>query len=172
VRIPYANTTIPAERTKADIETLLKEHGIKDIAWMTFKGESKLQFIYYLEIRGVEKQLIFEFRPPQILVTKRQFNPKLNRYEKMTFNNEPVAFRLLYWYLSSKLNAVKYGIVTIEREFITQISLALAEGTITLGERLMKALETGKLEQLALPEKTEREAIEVEAKEVKEEREP
>lgn len=171
-RIPYEGTTIPAERSKADIEMLLKTHGIKDIQWTTLKGETTLRFIHYVNVKGVEKGIIFEFRPPQIFVTKRTYNPKTNRYEKVQFVNEPVAYRLLLWYLKAKLEAVEYGLISLEKEFMSHISLALPEGTTTVGEVITKAIETGSLERLALPENPEREAIDVKATEIKEEKSP
>jgi hypothetical protein len=55
---------------------------------------------------------------------------------------------------------------------MSHISLALPEGTTTVGEVITKAIETGSLERLALPENPERESIDVKATEIKEEKSP
>jgi hypothetical protein len=43
---PYIDTTVPYERTKAEIEILLKSYGIKNIRWTTLEGQDDtLEFI-------------------------------------------------------------------------------------------------------------------------------
>ena len=167
MKLPYGNTTVSAERSKAEIEKLLKENEIQDIAWITVQGKTTLSFRYYVEVKGVQKGIVFQFSPPQIFVTKRTYNPKINRYEKLTFLNEPVSYRLLWWYLKAKLEAVKFGLESLEKEFMSQILLSLPQGDTTMGEVVKKAIETGRLEQIALPEQVEERKI-VESKEVKE----
>lgn len=141
VRIPYSNTTIPPERTKADIEKLLKEHGIQDIQWQTYQGETRLAFIWHLTVKGVEKEVMFEFKPPVIPTTKRTWTGM--RYEKVSVNLDATAYRLLWHYLKNKLEAVRWGLESMEKEFLSHAVVALPNGTkTTVGERIEEVLET------------------------------
>jgi hypothetical protein len=149
----YSNTKIAPETTKAEIEKLLKIHGIKDIQWTTYKGQTKLQFLHRVTVKGIEKEIAFGFIPPTILKSVRQYNLKLNRYEKINVNNEPQAFRLLFWYLKVKFEAIENGLETVEKEFMSHILLSLQDGTqSTVGEALEKAIENGNMERFALPQ--------------------
>jgi hypothetical protein len=70
---PYLDTTVPYERTKAEIEILLKSYGIKNIRWTTLKGQDDtLEFIIEVKVEGVKKQLGVAVKPPQISL-KRSF---------------------------------------------------------------------------------------------------
>ena len=147
--IPYANTKIAPEQTKAEIEKLLKDHGIMDIQWTTYQGESTLKFLFRVTIKGVEKEVMFAFRPPMIQMKKKQYSRQNYRYEKIIMDNAPVSYRLLYWYLKSKLEAVQFGLETVEKEFMSHILVALPGGKeTTLGENLNKVVEMVKLPQL------------------------
>jgi len=169
-KMPYYDTKIPVEKTRLEIEALLKQYRIEDISWTTLKGQSTLQFMLYINVKGVEKALVFEFRPPRIFIPRRQYNPKTNKYEKINFPHDAMSHRLLLWYLKSKLEAVEYGLEEAVKEFMSHIVVSLPKeaGTTTLGERIKQLLEEGRLEQIALPEepaddkdKRKKDAIEV-----------
>ena len=136
-RIPYSNTTIPPERTKADIEKMLKDYGIKDIQWTTLEGQTNLKFLWKFTITGVEKQVIFQFNPPTIPSTKRSWTGM--RYERVHVNLEATSYRLLWHYLKNKLEAVRWGLQTLEREFLSQAVMQLPNGqTTTVGDRIQE----------------------------------
>jgi len=137
VRIPYSTTTIPPERTKADIEKMLKEYGIQDIQWTTFEGQTSLRFLWKFTIRGVEKQVMFQFSPPAIPSTKRSWTGM--RYERVHVNLEATSYRLLWHYLKNKLEAVRWGLQSLEKEFLSQAVMSLpGGGSITVGERIQE----------------------------------
>ena len=69
---PYMDTTVPYERTKAEIEILLKSYGIKNIRWTTLEGQDDtLEFIIEAEMQGVKKQLCVAVKPPHIVIKKK-----------------------------------------------------------------------------------------------------
>jgi hypothetical protein len=69
---PYMDTTVPYERTKAEIEILLKSYWIKNIRWTTLEGEDDtLEFIIEAKVEGVKKQLGVEVKPPHIVIKKK-----------------------------------------------------------------------------------------------------
>lgn len=135
VKIPYSNTTIPPERTKADIEKMLKEHGIEDIQWTTYKGKTVLKFLWKIQIQGVDKEIMFQFSPPLIPSVKRSWTGV--RYERIHVNLEATSYRLLWHYLKNKLEAVRWGLESMEKEFLSHAVVSLPNGQeTTVGERI------------------------------------
>ena len=154
-KMPYQSTKIAPEQTRSDIERLLKEFGIKDYQWTVYKGEAQLQFIWRIQVSGVEKEILFKFKPPVMMALKRTYNTKLNRYEKINVPLEAVSYRLLWHYLKSKLEAVTWGLESVEKEFMSHIVMRLPTGEeTTLGEALItgKALGASNSNPFALEE--------------------
>jgi hypothetical protein len=140
LKIPYSNTTISPERTKADIEKLLKEHGIIDIQWTSYQGQTTLKFLWKIMVKGVEKEIMFTFSPPIIPSTKRSWTGV--RYEKINVNLEATSYRLLWHYLKNKLEAVRWGLESMEKEFLSHAVVALPDGSVTtVGENIQAIYE-------------------------------
>jgi hypothetical protein len=170
-RIRYSDTTIPPERTKADIEKMLRENGIHDIQWTTYQGKTNLKFLWHLTIKGVEKDVMFEFKPPTIPSTKRQWTGM--RYEKVHVNLEATAYRLLWHYLKNKLEAVRWGLETMEREFLSHAVVALPGGsTTTVGDQIQDVLETVRSPALTYQPDDDRKIVDITTTVEAEEEEP
>ena len=148
ISIPYEHTTIPPERTKADIEKMLKEHGIQDIQWTTYHGDTILRFMWKLTVKGVEKEILFEFKPPVIPSNKRQWNG--TRYETIHVTLDATSYRLLWHYLKNKLEAVRWGLESMEKEFLSHAVVALPNGQeTTVGEHIQDVYESVRSPALA-----------------------
>lgn len=153
-KLPYYNTTISQEQTKAEMEKLLKDHGIKDIQWTTYKGQTELKFLHRIQIKGVEREIGFVFRPPIILIPRRQYDSKFNRYVKVNVPHDAMSYRLLWWYLKAKLEAVEYGLETVEKEFMSHILVSLPDGSqSTIGENFIGVIDSANA--LPAPSETE-----------------
>lgn len=161
--IPYKGTTIPPERTKAEIEKLLKKHGVQDIQWTTFKGETMLRFLWKVTVKGVEKEIMFEFKPPVIQAKKRVFSRTDQRNIKAIVQLEATAYRLLFWYLKNKLVAVEFGLESMEKEFLSHAVVSLPNGQeTTIGESIEAVFETVRSPALTYqPEKKESRIIDL-----------
>ncbi len=143
----YKSTTISPERTKADIDKMLKDFGISNRAWITKDGDDILLFEWVLDLNGVQKKLNFELRPPEIRQQKRVWNQKTSRTEKLNVRNDAVAYRLLYNYVKNKLEAVRVGMVTVENEFMSHITFSLRNGSsTTMGQELASLMFSGKIQ--------------------------
>ena len=168
-KIPYADTKISSEQTKAEIERMLKQNNIKNMQWTSLEGDDTLKFMQEVEVKGVKRRLIFQVRPPKIFTKKRSYNIKAQRYEKITVPLEATAWRLVFWYLKNKLDAVKYGLSTLEQELMPQILTSLPDGSeTTVGQIIEKAIAEDRLAKLPAPDETEtpeRKVVEVEYKE-------
>ena len=163
MNIPYEHTIIPPERTKADIEKLLNEHGIKDVQWTSYHGETRLRFIWKLTVKGVEKEIMFEFTPPRIEAKRRIWSQNDNRTIKATVQLRATSYRLLWHYLKNKLEAVRWGLEDMEKEFLSHAVVSLPDGReYTVGEHIQEVYETVKSPALGYkPEVKEEKIIDV-----------
>lgn len=143
----YRSTTISPERSRADIDKMLKDFGVINRAWITKNNEDVLVFEWTINYNDVQKAISFELRPPNILQEKRVWNQKTSRTEKVTVRNEAIAYRLLFNYIKNKLEAIRQGMVTVENEFMAQIQLNLKNGSnTTLGQEVAGLIVNRKLE--------------------------
>jgi len=139
-KIPYINTDITPEKTQAEIKKLLEDHGIEDIQWTTYHGQTYLEFIWHLELGGVQKEISFRFTLPTIPSTKRSWTGL--RYENIIVNLLAPAYRLLWHYLKNKLDSVEWGLETMEKEFFSHAVVALPSGEkTTIGDQIGKIYE-------------------------------
>ena len=157
-RTAYKSTTISPERSKADIDKMLKDFNIKTRAWITKDNEDVLFFEWKVDVNGVLKDIAFELRPPEIREIKRVWNEKTSRYEKINARNDAVAYRLLFNYIKNKLEAIRVGMVSVENEFMAHIKFSLRDGTsTTLGQNFIQLMAGNKI-QNALEYQEQREA--------------
>ena len=154
---PYRDTKVPYTRTKAQIEKLLTDYGVEGVQWTTYKGEEDLKFIVSAEVRGVKRELMIQVKPPQMFARRRVRGRGL-----VTTPNRNQAYRLLFYWIKSKLEAVVWGLSTIEKEFLSQVTVALPDGDTTVGEIMSGYIAEDKLGALPAPAK-ERKVVEVEA---------
>jgi hypothetical protein len=168
MNIPYEHTTIPPERRKADIEKLLKSQGIMDIQWTSYKGESVLRFLWHVQnSKGVEKEMMFEFKPPTIPAKRRIWSANDQRTIKATVQLEATAYRLLWNLLKNKLWAIRFGLESVEKEFLSHAVVSLPNGqTTTVGENIQGVFEA--VRSPALTFEAERKVVDVPTEEKKE----
>lgn len=134
--IPYRSTTIPYGQTKSDIEEMLKEANALALRWtetpdsMNGVALPVLEFILTVQWKGVEKQFGVRIQPPLL------YDRKKDRHRGIiTTPNRNASMRLLYWYLKSRLEAVKFGLEDLFDTFMSRVINTLPDGrTITLGE--------------------------------------
>jgi hypothetical protein len=156
----YKSTTISPERTKADIDKMLKDFGITNRAWISKDGEDLIIFEWTIELNGVEKKLAFELQPPDIRQTRRVWNQKTSQTEKVNVRNDAIAYRLLFNYIKNKLEAVRVGMVTVENEFMSQIKFSLRNGSsTTMGQELAGLIINHKIENALEYRPTQEEII-------------
>lgn len=141
---PYMDTEVPYERTKAEIEILLKSYGVKGIRWTSLEGQDDvLEFIVEAEVQGVRRQLGIAVRPPHIYIQKK-LHGKLVKTENI--NQE---YRLLFHWIKTKVEAVVWGLSTIEKEFLSEVRLKLPDGReTTVGEVVIDLMGRNTLESL------------------------
>ena len=146
---PYGNTTVAYERTKAEIETLLRSYGVKGTRWTSMEGQDDvLEFIVEANIRGVKKQIGIAVKPPHIHQRKRIPGRGLGYSENI--NQE---YRLLFHWIKSKIEAVVWGLSTIEKEFLSEVTIQLADGRqSSVGEVVLGLVSEDRLPSLPFME--------------------
>jgi hypothetical protein len=131
-------------RTKAEIECLLKSYGVKGVRWTSLEGQDDvLEFIAEATIRGVKRTIGISVKPPHIYIKKKR-NGRLVDTE-----NPNQEYRLLFYWIKSKIEAVTWGLSTIEKEFLSEITTALPDGRVTsVGEIVIDLMGQNKLSSL------------------------
>jgi hypothetical protein len=152
---PYENTTVDPDKTKADIDRLLRGYGVSAIQWTTDyqNNQVKLAFKVEAEISGVKKIIGLQLEPPTFAKKRRSYNPRTGKNEEVYAPNWAQSMRLLYYWLKAKLEAVAYGFTSVEKEFLSQVIVSLPNGqTRTVGELIT---DPERLSKLALEEKAQ-----------------
>ncbi len=145
---PYGDTKVPYTRTQAEITDLLKKYGCKGVRWTYLEGQDDiLEFMITANVQGVQKQVAVKVSPPHIEITKRA-NTTYGRHNVKTSNINQ-EYRLLFHYIKSKIESVVWGLSTVEREFLSDISMTLPDGrNATVGEIVMTLVGEDRLQSL------------------------
>ncbi|GAH85914.1 unnamed protein product, partial [marine sediment metagenome] len=109
--LPYADTTVSIERSKEEINRLLRKFGCRGIQWTWIDECEILRFIHEFESKGVKRGITFEINIPEI--SKRTGRG----YDKKIVKNDRQAFRIVVHIIKAKLTAVETGVETFENEF-------------------------------------------------------
>ena len=136
-RLPYKTTTILKGKTYGDIIGLLETHGIQDYQWTRLQGTDVLAFPLTVERKGMDQRFLVKLTVPKLMYPKSHGRGR-SAPKTMTYL-ENVSWRIFWWYLKSKLEAIEFGISDEVKEFMYNIHYALPDGTeISLGEALIE----------------------------------
>jgi hypothetical protein len=145
---PYQGTEADPDKTRMQIDKLLRDYGVSGVQWTTDYDHNRvgLGFMVETEIRGVKKQIGIKIEPPVFVAQRRTWNPRLGKYERVYAPNWAQSFRLLFWWLKAKLEAVAYGLTSVEQEFLSQVVVKLPSGQqTTVGAALADPIFDGNL---------------------------
>lgn len=118
----YVNTKVGAGRSKEQIEALLHKVGAVGFRW-----DSGLP-----QLRDSENAVGFEQLTAGLEWNERKLAFRL-RIEYATPQQQRQNLRALYWYLKAKIEAIEFGIVDLEQEFMPYL---LAQSGRTLYDEL------------------------------------
>ncbi len=154
-KVPYSTTESDPDRTMIEIEKLLRGYGVESVRWTKeyAKNHVSLEFLVEVEVKGVKKQIAIQVEPPPLAQKRRTWDPKVGRYAVVWAPNWAQSLRLTFWWIKSKLEAVAYGLTTVEKEFLSQVMVNLPEGgSKTVGELIgVKVVEGTLLEEKVGP---------------------
>jgi len=138
--LPYKSTTIIKGKTYGEIIGLLETHGISDYQWTRLQGKDQLAFPIKIMRQDIEQSFLVKLTVPKLFYPKRLGRGR-KAPKQMTYL-ENVSWRIFWWYLKSKLEAIEFGISDEVREFMYNINYALPDGTeVNLGQALVDNVE-------------------------------
>ena len=99
----YASTNISAGQTREHIEALLAKVGAIGFRWSSFESKDTLEAGLEWQGRRIAFRLMVEYADDR------------QRKQKM---------RALFWYLKAKVEAIQFGLVDLEHEFLPYLLTA------------------------------------------------
>lgn len=151
-QMPYAETEVTKPKTFGEIVGLLEAYEIHDYDWKKRKAvppftvpDEALEFpLDYKRADGTNANVLVHIDVPQIYREKKR-----GEAEYM----ERTSWRLFWWYMKARLEAAYYGISSLEREFLYQITDQRTGAT--LGEKVMQTIRDEGLDRMLLEEQRE-----------------
>ncbi len=142
-KAPYADTEVPADKSRMKITELLRDYGAEGVQWSEVFSQNLTEVRFVLK-HPSGRYVTVKVRPPAFGVTRKTWDAEKGRYELVVLPNWAQSYRLLYHYLKSKLEAVAYGLRDIEEEFLSDIVVRSQTGEeTTVGEALRPSLAAG-----------------------------
>jgi len=139
-RLPYKSTTIKKGKTHGDIIGLLETHNIKNYQLTSYQGSDQLAFPLTIKREDVEREFSIKLMIPKLYYLKPTHRGR-NSPKTMTYL-ENTSWRMFWWYLKSKLEAIEFGISDEVREFMYNINYALPNGReVSLGQAIMNNID-------------------------------
>ena len=130
---PYADTEVDAEKTQQDITQLLRKYGVSQINWQIDYDMEQVQLDFVIEYMKQEDQathrIAVRVKPPMFAAVRRTWDPKLGKYRKQELANWAQSMRLLLYWIKAKLEAVSFGLNSVEKEFLSDIITTLPDGS-------------------------------------------
>lgn len=146
----FAQTTLVSpERSRAEIETLLKRYKATTFGYATDSGQAVVQF------RLQDRIVRFLIPLPKIEDARKTPAGRQRRTDKIPdvlAQEERQRWRALLLVIKAKLEAVESGITTFEQEFLAHIVMPNGQtiGTLILPE-VAAAYQSGKMPKGLLP---------------------
>lgn len=123
-KLPYAETETSIERSKQEIDLLLKKFGARGIQWTWLDNMEKLRFLHEYEYKGVKHDIVYEILIPEMGVKRGR------GYDQKLIKNDRQAYRIVLHIIKAKLTAVETGVETFENEFLSKILYQLPDGSV------------------------------------------
>lgn len=133
MRKAYEDTEVAAAKSKEKIEALLKKHDVVAIRFTSYPAFAELAFVHKKENALIPYRVIVT---PKLKKLSRSIDEELNRAERQVW-------RVAYWWLKSKFEAVDFGLVEFEQELLPYMLVSDNKGkSRTVAEVLFERLGT------------------------------
>ncbi len=147
---PYADTKVDADKTQQDITQLLRKYGVSQINWSVNYDLEQVQLDFVIEYMKQEDQsphrIAVRVKPPMFAATRRTWDPKSGQYRKQDMANWAQSMRLLFHWIKAKLEAVSFGLNSVEKEFLSDIVTTLPDGSrMTIWDMISRQMASNSL---------------------------
>lgn len=145
VLVPYKDTKISKDQTRAEIDGLLARWGIRDSGWHWDLENQEIFITFQMKetVGEIEIQPLIRVDAPLIYHKKTRAKPE--------WINWNVSMRVLFWYLKSHLEAAYLRGSSKTAEFLPQVQVSLPIGQRSLGEVLIPQTNELSMALKALP---------------------
>jgi hypothetical protein len=130
-------TSVPVDRTRSEVERLLRANGATQFVFGHADGHALLAFEIGMDRDGEKQKRRLRFLVPMPVQSRSLTEHKVRAEERRRW-------RALLLVLKAKLEAVSSSIVTFDQEFLAHIVI---DGNTTVGDRMVpsipQALKTG-----------------------------
>lgn len=119
VKPAYEETRVSVPQTQAYIQNLLKKFNVKATRFTSYPSYATLEFA-----REIGKDQLVGYRinvKPKVRESSSNASRELDRAERQVW-------RVVYWWLKSKLEAIEFGLVEFEQDFLPYMLLRDDQG--------------------------------------------
>ena len=116
--MPYEDSKVPIEKSQRDIKSLLARFDVQATRFTSFPAYTMLEFV-----RGVETGSRVTYR-----ITIQPKLDKVGASVTMWDRAERQVWRVVYWWLKAKIEAIEFGLVEFEQDFLPYMLLADSDG--------------------------------------------
>ena len=135
---PYYGTKVDVEKSKSQIRDLLSKYGVSQQRWTEDLENNQVMFEFF--IKGEDRTYLVRLLPKPFIEEHKLWNPKKGKSETTQVPNWARAYRMLYAYVKAKVEAIAYGMHTIEEEFMPDIIVRGEDGyETTLADAVLKS---------------------------------
>lgn len=128
-KLPYATTTVPWEKTQAQISSLLAKFGINDIIWNTVQGIPQLIFKTEVEMQEGRKEILtVMMNVPVFPERHRMWDAETRKSKIVETPNLSQTGRILKEVLKHKLTYISGGLDHFEEQFLSDLAVMTPEG--------------------------------------------
>ena len=139
-KTPYYGTKVDVEKSKTQIRDLLVKYGVSQQRWTEDLENNQVMFEFF--IKGDDRTYLVRLMPKPFVEEHKLWNSKKGKSETTEVPNWARAYRMLYAYVKAKVEAIAYGMHTIEEEFMPDIIVKNSQGQeITLADAILKSKE-------------------------------
>lgn len=144
-KAPYRATEVPPERTKGEINRLLRDFGADGVSWSEIWSQNKAQLQFILEV-DQDKRILVRLEPPAFLGKHRSYDSRTGRSSEIDAPNWAQSYRLLKAYMKAKLESIAWGLRDVEEEFLADMVVRDKQGReTTVREIYNQQLATGEI---------------------------
>jgi hypothetical protein len=147
-RLPYKGSDKNKDTTFGEIIGLLRSHGVK--RYFMDEETETLTFDLLVKMKDMERNFAVRLQVPHIMYPVPIVKGSKYSAKKLVYL-EKESWRMLWWYLKCKLEAIEFGIGDELKEFIPNIFYALEKGgpQINLADTIIEnADQIARLKQL------------------------
>ncbi len=131
-RSAYEETNVSVERSQAQIRKLLQKFGVERMRYTSLPSEALLEFVRVDKGKPTPYRIVIR---PKLKGWSRSVDKELDLAERQVW-------RVVYWWLKAKLEAIEFGLLEFEREMLPFMLISVSQGrSATVGDVLPKHLQ-------------------------------